>query len=158
MVGKRSLYHARGSLPVFRTGAHCIKAGFHFHRDNIGLSSTARLNASEWLQRSKQNWSKFTSRLRWLRRTSAVGREYRLSGNGHSKSALLYARLALTKKPRWAITQKTNGTGRELKLACRGASDGIGLFLARYASSSPPSTLSAAAVSYIVCILSLPIL
>lgn len=53
MVGKRSLYHARGSLPVFQTGAHFIKAGFHFHRDHIGLASTARLDASKWLQRSK---------------------------------------------------------------------------------------------------------
>ena len=61
MVGKRSLYHARGGLTVFRTDAHCIKAGFHFHRDHICLASTARLNASKWLQRSKQNWSKFTS-------------------------------------------------------------------------------------------------
>jgi len=42
-------YHARGSLPVFRTGAHCIKAGFHSsrsHRPGVYRSSECLWMAS----------------------------------------------------------------------------------------------------------------
>jgi len=89
-----------GACLSFGPALHCIKAGFHFHRDHIGLASNRSLNASGWLQRSKQNWSKFTSQHVLAQGNFNGWTRIRLSGNDHSRSALLYARLAFDQKAR----------------------------------------------------------